>query len=105
MQVNQFQTLTEALTSLKSRGFTLDFNLSANQIACTSANLQLSPKQFEVVEYHRFEGDSDPADMAIVYGIESHDGKKGVLVNGYGATSDTIDADLVKKLSVPEHKQ
>ena len=104
MDVNQFQTLTEALASLKSRGFTLDFNLAQNQISCTAENLQLSPQEFEVVEYHRFEGDSDPADMAIVYGIESHDGKKGVLVNGYGASSETIDADLVKKLSVPENR-
>jgi len=102
MNVNQFDTLTEALTNMRSRGFVLDFNLAENHLSCTEFNLQLNPNDFEVVEYHRFEGESDPADMAIVYGIKATDGHLGVLVNGYGTYSETVSSELIKKLAVPE---
>jgi hypothetical protein len=36
---------------------------------------------------HRFEGASDPDDMAIVYAIESLDGTRGSLVDAFGVYS------------------
>ena len=38
--------------------------------------------------YHRFEGVSDPDDMAIVYAIESHSGVRGTLVDAFGVYAD-----------------
>ena len=46
-------------------------------------------------EYQRFEGVSDPDDMAIVYGIESLDGTQGSLVDAFGTYSNaTVSAFL-----------
>jgi hypothetical protein len=36
---------------------------------------------------HRYEGESDPGDEAVVYAIESKKGIKGILVSGFGASS------------------
>lgn len=93
-----YDTVTEALNDLKKRNFNLDFNLKENSIVCNEHKFDID--DFEIVEYYRFEGDTDPADEAIVYAIESKTGLKGVLVSGYGISAEGMSAELVKKLSV-----
>lgn len=91
-----YDTVSEAVTGLKKRGYSLDFNLEENCIVCHAD--KFNPADFEIVETHRFEGNTDPSDEAIVYAIESKTGLKGVLVNGYGISADTMNADMAKKL-------
>lgn len=92
-----YATVSEAILELKKKGFTLDFNLDENCIVCQSNSLQAD--EFEIVEVYRYEGDSDPGDEATVYGIESHDGLKGVLVTGYGMYTDKMSTAILKKLA------
>lgn len=92
-----YDTVSEAVNGLKSRGYTLDFNLQENCIICNE--LELSANEFEIIEVHRFEGNTDPADEAVVYGIASVHGKKGVLVTGYGISAEGMGADIAKKLA------
>jgi hypothetical protein len=92
-----YDTVSEALAGLKKRGFDLDFNLQENCLICHDEKFDVN--DFEIVEIHRFEGDTDPSDEAIVYAIESKNGKKGVLVNGYGISADVMSSDMAKKLS------
>ncbi len=93
-----YDTLSEAVNDLKKRGFSLDFNLDENCLVCHPHKLDI--KDFEIVEVHRFEGNTDPADEAVIYAIESADGLKGVLVNGYGISADTMGADMAMKLQI-----
>jgi hypothetical protein len=91
-----YETVTEALAKLRERGYTLDFNLEENCITCNDG--KFNADEFEIVDVYRYEGNTDPADEATVYAIESKSGIKGVLVTGYGASSDTMSMDLLKKL-------
>ena len=93
-----YDTVTEAVNGLRSRGFTVDFNLMENCLVCNDAKFDIN--DFEIVEFHRFEGDSDPSDEAVVYAIESNNGMKGVLVNGYGISADAMGDDMAKKLKI-----
>jgi hypothetical protein len=95
-----YDTVTEAVKGLRQRGYTIDFNLEADRIICNETPLSLTPAEFEITEVYRFEGDSDPADEAIVYAIESKKGQKGMLVNGFGISADKIGEEMIKKLSV-----
>ena len=92
-----YDTVSEAVNGLKSRGYIMDFNLQENCIICQGN--KFNPEDFEITEVYRFEGDSDPADEAVVYAIESHNGLKGVLVNGYGISSEAMSAEMAGKLS------
>ena len=65
-----------------------------------SMDERFGPEDFEITEVYRFEGNSDPADEAVVYGIESNKGHKGILVNGYGPSSDPMSSEMAKKLSI-----
>lgn len=93
-----YDTVSEAVNGLKKRGFEIDFNLEENCIICHAG--KFNPEDFEIVEVYRFEGNSDPSDQAVVYAIESITGMKGVLVNGYGISAETMSSDMAKKLSL-----
>lgn len=93
-----YDTVSEAVNELKKRGYTVDFNLGENCIVCHSDRFNLS--EFEIVEVYRFEGNSDPADEAVVYAIESLNGMKGILVSGYGISAEGMSAEMSKKLSL-----
>lgn len=93
-----YDTVTEAVKGLKERGYTLDFNLEENCVICEGNKYK--PEDFEIVAVYRFEGDTDPADGAVVYAIESKNGLKGVLVNGYGIYAAGLGSEMAKKLSI-----
>jgi mannose/fructose-specific phosphotransferase system component IIA len=46
------------------------------------------PDEVKIIDFYRFEGQSDPADNAIMYVIEANDGDKGTLIDAYGAYAD-----------------
>ena len=96
-----YDTVTDAVTGLRQRGYSKDFNLEENCIICHDEKFH--PEDFEIVEVYRFEGNSDPADEAVVYAIESIKGDKGILVSGYGISEDQMSSDLLKKLSFHLH--
>jgi len=93
-----YATVTEAINELRQKGYTLDFNLEENSLRCETE--KFNADEFEIREVYRYEGESDPADEATVYGIESHNGKKGILVNGYGATTSATANSILAKLSM-----
>lgn len=89
-------TVSEVLNMLQKEGYTVNFNLKENCLVCSATAVQILPQDFIVDKHYRFEGPSDPADEAIVYAISSSKhSMKGVLVNGYGISSErTTDAML-----------
>jgi hypothetical protein len=96
--MRSYDTVSEAVNDLKKRGYTEDFNLGFDNINCRE--IICDPDDFDITEIYRFEGNSDPADEAIVFGIESKKNKiKGVLVNGYGISSDSLSEAMVKKFT------
>jgi len=93
-----YDTVTAAVSGLKQRGYTKDFNLEENCIVCHEDKYH--PEDFDITEVYRYEGNSDPADEAVVYAIEGKNGEKGVLVNGYGISADEMSDEMVKKLTM-----
>jgi len=94
-------TLSGQITILRAEGYTEDFNLMEDSLECRDGDYKLLHDQFNVDEVFRFEGDSDPADEAILYAISSeHYPLKGILVNGYGIYTDKITDQMVKKLHI-----
>ena len=98
-----YDTVTAAIRGLKERGYSKDFNLEENCLVCDDNKYH--PEDFEIVEVYRFEGDSDPADEAVVYAVEGKNGEKGVLVSGYGPSAESVSGEIAKKLSMHLHDQ
>lgn len=99
--MENYETVVAALNGLKQRGYTLDFNIAFDKLACNNTGTCLNPDEFEITEIHRFEGATDPDDQDIVYAVASYDGSiKGTLTSAYGVYAEDISADMIRKLSV-----
>lgn len=83
--MKHYRTLSEATSQLYKRGYTNDFKKSGDQLTCIGTGKNYSPQDLKIVEYHRFEGATNPSDMSIVFAVECYDGTKGSIVSSYGA--------------------
>ena len=98
--MQSYDTLSEALNDLQKRGYVHDFNIECDSIECRSLALKLHPGDFEITEFYRFEGDSNPGDQEVVYAITSNKGIKGTVVNAYGIYSTELTDELLEKLKI-----
>ena len=98
LATHKYQTVSEAINELVKRGYTMDFNLEANLEAF--ANGTYDAADFEIEEVHRYEGESDPGDEAVVYAISSRSGLKGILVSGFGMSSGRRAQSLIASLNI-----
>lgn len=107
MQIKSYDTVSEALADLKKLGFTIDFTVWAEKecLICHQTSTILSPDDFDIVDFYRFEGDSDPGDEMIVYAISSTKyNLKGIVVSAYGIHADHATSAIVKKLHTHPHQ-
>lgn len=98
--MNKYDSLTEAINDLISRGYVLNFNIKWDCLECVENSINLYPDDFEIDEAYRFQEMSDPDDESILYAISSAKyNQKGLLVNAFGIYSETASAELVAKIS------
>ena len=90
----------EAMMALKARGYAEDFNLHADWIECPRMDIKLRPEEFHIDEVHRYEGMTSPDDSSVLYAISSTRGIKGLLVDAYGAYSESISREMINKLTI-----
>lgn len=95
-----YETLSSAIEALKKKGFTEDFNLIENGLENKSKKQLFEAKTLNVVEVHRFEGYTNPDDSSVLYAIETATGEKGLLVDAYGAYSESISREMIDKLKI-----
>lgn len=88
-----YATVSKALEELGEKGFTIDFNLQEERIVNSSTD-------FTILHIYRYEGESDPADEAMVFGIQSSKGEKGVFVAGLSAFTENSAASVLNELSI-----
>jgi hypothetical protein len=93
-----YATVSKALDDLHEKGFTYDFNLHEQDIV-------KNPHRYEIKHIYRYEGETDPGDEAIVYGIKSTTGKKGVFVAGFAANSISDASQILINISIRDRAQ
>lgn len=81
---SEMTTMTGCMNKLNANGYTENFVAGEKGLEAPSTNKVYNPEQVRIDNFYRFEGESDPADSAIVYAIETNDGLKGMLVDSYG---------------------
>lgn len=93
-------TLTECSNKLYSQGFTENFKVRSGILIALSDDKKYESGDVKISNYYRFEGHSDPSDNAILYAIETNDGRLGMLVDAYGADADVAIGEFVKLIPV-----
>ncbi|PJJ52842.1 hypothetical protein [Hymenobacter chitinivorans] len=93
------RSLINVEKKLSADGFTQDFDVRAGRLETINNESKRSyaPEEVTIVDFYRFEGESDPDDMSILYAIECVDGVRGTISNAYGTYADAdTDAFLQK---------
>lgn len=99
--MKHFTTLTEAMADLRGRGYTVDFAPAKDYLkATTDDNVKLKSDEFDVDEFHRFEGTSDPGDEMTLYAVSATNGMKGVFVSAQGTYANEVSPELMAKFNV-----
>lgn len=77
-------TLTSCINKVVKEGYTDNYKITEVGLFSPEKNCHYKPEDVEVVDFFRFEGQTDPADNNILYVIQTKNGTKGTLVDGYG---------------------
>ncbi|CAN5530574.1 hypothetical protein BH10BAC5_BH10BAC5_05030 [soil metagenome] len=101
--MDEMKTVSQIMERMREHHFIHDFSVSEDKLVCKSTGESFTPDEVIVEKVYRFEGDSDPEDMAIVYGIESKSGTKGILLDAYGTYADPEVSEFIK--NVPLDKE
>jgi len=88
-EIPWMKSLSSCINKMKEDGYTEDFQITKTGLTTYNEDQNYRPEQVKIDNFYRFEGSSDPADNSILYVMETDDGKKGTLVDAYGAYSDS----------------
>ncbi len=90
-----YRNLPEALDGLREKGYTYNFNRKDDCIECKDLCASFQIDDLNISEFYRFDEEEDPTGKSVIYGIETKDGLKGLLIDN----SHLQNKDLLKKLS------
>ncbi|ETN95195.1 hypothetical protein [Zhouia amylolytica] len=95
-----YETLSEAINSLKADGYVEDFNLCDAGVENKHKKTIHNSDELKVVAFYRFEGQTNPDDSSVLYVIETTSGEKGLLIDAYGMYSGNVSQDMIDKLKM-----
>lgn len=98
------KTLVDCLAKMRQDGYKEDFTVKDNKLLSFASGKSYAANEVKIVNFFRFEGQTDPADASILYVIETADSAKGTLVDGYGVSSDTDTSDFILQVENIEKK-
>ncbi|HMF72760.1 MAG TPA: hypothetical protein VK616_14885 [Flavitalea sp.] len=107
-EIPWMKSLTSCVKQMKEEGFKEDFQITEKGLSTFDKSKTYQPDQVRILNFYRFEGESDPGDNIILYVIETDDGEKGTLVDGYGAYDDEnvskfiVDVERIQKVKVSD---
>lgn len=91
-------TLAATTTLLRDKGFKHDVEVDKDGLYIMGQKEKhYKPSEVHIVSVIRFEGASDPGDMAALYLVELADGNKGQLVDAYGLYANKRVGEFLKQ--------
>lgn len=94
----QMTGLLQCLQKAKADGYTFSLAVTDHGLTIEGEKQYFSPHEVSVEDYYRFEGASDPDENSILYLIRLDNGKRGVLINSYGAYADPLIASFIEQV-------
>ena len=78
--MKSYQSVTDALSDLREKGYEDDFTTASFGLYCGDLDMRLDPEDFHVDEIDKVEVHSTAGDGTMIYAISASTGAKGVLV-------------------------
>ena len=103
----EMTTLSSILEKLRLKKIDNEFRWSPEGFTAGKGKVY-TPDQLTILKTYRFEGESDPSDMEILYIIKANDGLIGYSIDAYGMYSNHEDEtydDFIRKLNVEDRDE
>jgi hypothetical protein len=92
-------TLSEAIRRLQADGYTGNwFANSDHDLECDQTGEVLDPADVQIDHILRFEGQSDPGDMTILFALRSPSGDRGIYSAPFNAETPPEDVDVIARM-------
>jgi len=98
-------SMVKCMNALEAKGFTDQFKVEGEELINLTTEKNYKPHEVEAVNFYRFEGITDPEDMAILYAIVTVDGSKGTLADGYGMSADAATGAFMLGVEISKKVQ
>ena len=96
--IPHMKSLASVTNKMVLQGYDDDFKISDSGLKSLRTEKVYHPEDINVVNFFRFEGQSDPNDNTILYVIETNDGLKGTLVDAYGPYADRKLSEFMQQV-------
>ena len=94
------ETLTEAIDRLRADGYGHDFfAVAGGKLRCRQCGREIDASNLTITDVVRFEGESDPEDESVLYGLSADGERVGLYSAPYGSNATPEDiavADALK---------
>ncbi|PUZ19384.1 hypothetical protein GA0116948_1071 [Chitinophaga costaii] len=105
----EMTTLSRVLEKLREKGLDDEFKMSDHgRMQSPKTGKIYNPEDLIIIKTYRFEGESDPSDSSVVYVMEDGEGKKGYVLDAFGAYSnhegDGFD-EFLRKIRVEDRDE
>jgi hypothetical protein len=90
--------MVSVIEDLRDAGYTIEFFVRDGKLHDREGK-QFEPSQMKIENEYRFEGETDPGNMNILYAVSDQGGAKGYISNAYGTYADTDTNDIMKKMN------
>jgi hypothetical protein len=94
------KSLIDITQELRKKGYGLNFTAQPNSKLSSDTGMEFKPEQLRIREVYRLEGESNPDDMCVVFGLESVDDEsiRGVFIEAYGPKMTASQAAISTRL-------
>ena len=99
----RYMNMVEAIQELKKKGFTANFEFLNQEFRDLDSGRTFKADELTIVKHYRFEGPSDPDDVAVLYAIESADRLKGIVADAFGLYANPDLSDFLEKVRNQEN--
>jgi hypothetical protein len=100
----EMETMLSCTQMLDKLAFTTQFKAIPNGLKSLTTDMVYKPEEIKVINFYRFEGESNPSDSTIMYAIETSTGERGTLTDAYGPYSDTNVTSFMNDVNSIEKK-
>lgn len=104
---DEMNTLSQILNKLTVKDYDNEFRWTKDGFSCNDKVYQ--PEDLTIVKTYRFEGESDPSDMSILYLIKANDGLIGYSIDAYGVYSNHDDEEgydnFIRRIPVKDNEE
>lgn len=101
-------TISQVLETLRQKKMDLEFRWTPGGFT-TGNGKYYQPEDLQIIKVFRFEGESDPSDMAIIYILRTGDGVTGYSLDAYGAYSSHEQEsgydNFIRRIPETDHDQ